>query len=275
MKVLAPSHIGRSSSEILGAAGGVDMQLPLFPKRISTIYPHEVNGADIAFMCEVGEGGTYYCKDDRRLHPVRLTEWICTRLANDLGIATANCAIVQSENGDTYFGSRNHLSTAQDFELKNFLFRAQLDELGRPSEWLSLHLSRLYAFDLLVSNPDRDFTNFVLHRDAAGARVCAIDFASSDLVNLTNNRFPVAADRTILVGKQLRRLHGFSMESAAEMIDRMAAVPRSTIERFVNETPADWASMALRKGVCDAWSSPNFGARLSALRSGLVNGSLL
>lgn len=250
------------------------MQLGLFPKRISTVYPGKPNGADIVFMGEAAEGGTYFCKADQSGRLVRLTEWLCTRIAAHLGIATADCAVMELD-GETFFGSKNHHSTAAHFATNDFLRRPQKNELGQISDWPGRYFSGLYAVDMLLSNQDRDFTNFVMYREGSGYRVCAIDFAAAQLADLTSARFPVASSRTVLVGRILRTLHGFFEDSALEMIDRAAAVPRDVVAGFLAEIPADWANATQKEGVCDAWSGRGFGERLAALRSGLKDGTLL
>ncbi len=244
-------------------AGGVDLgrgippteivQPSLFPKRVSTRYPLQPAGADIAFVCEVSEGGTYYCKDDTRGRPVRMTDWICTQLANHLGIATADCAIVEDESGNTYFGSLQDRSTALRFSADDYLRRPQKGELGQPLEWLGRYLSRLYVLDLFIDNPDRDMPNFVLQAEGRALRLCAIDFAAANLLSLPSVQFPIAHGRTLPVGKLLRHLHDFFEESALEMIDRIAAVPQGIFAGFFSQIPADWASETQRDGIIGSW----------------------
>jgi hypothetical protein len=251
------------------------VQPSLFPKRVSTTYPHQVRGADISFVCETSEGGTYYCKDDRNGRAVRLTDWIGTRLAKHLGIATAQCEVIENNAGETYFGSLQHRSTVLAFTADDFLRRPQRGELGQPLTWLGRHLSQLHAVDLFLHNPDRDFSNFVLEREGNSLRLCAIDFAASELSALGTCRFPIAHTRTILVGKLLRHTHGFFEESALEMVDRIAAVPATVVAGFFAEIPADWSTEAQREGICGGWQNDQMQERLAALRAGLKDGSLL
>lgn len=259
----------------IGASPRGNVQPGLFPKRISTIYPGRPNGADIAFMCEVAEGGTYYCKSDRNGRQVRLTEWFCTRLAAHLGVATADCAILENENGESYFGSLHHKSTVQDFAVGDFLRSPRKGELGQPSEWPGRYLSSLYSLDLFLNNADREMTNFALHADGLGYRLCAIDFAASRLASLTGREFPIAHGRTLPVGKLLRHVHGFFEDSALEMVDRIAGVPAGVLGGFLAEIPADWASDAQKVGIGETWSSSRMHDRLADLRAGIRNGSLL
>jgi hypothetical protein len=251
------------------------VQPGLFPKRVSTKYPLRVQGADIAFVCEVAEGGTYYCKEDSRARSTRLIDWVCTRLADHVGVATALCAVVEDDDGQTYFGSLQHKSTSLGFSADAFLRKPRRGELGQPSEWPGRHLSQLYVLDLFLDNADRDMPNFVLESEGQNLRLCAIDFAASELGSLSTREFPIAQTRTFLVGKLLRHTHGFFQDSALEMIDRIAAVPTSAIAGFLAETPSDWATEMQREDICEVWQSVQMQERLAALRSGIKDGSLL
>lgn len=250
-------------------------QSSLFPKRASTIYPGRPNGADIAFICAAAEGGTYYCKTDNGARPARATEWFGQCLAKHIGISVPEFTVIEDNDGETYFGSLSHTSTASQTHLTSFLLKPNVDELRRRLPWPGRYLSGLYSLDMFLANPDRDFTNFVLVQEGSVSRLCAIDFAAADLVQLTGQQFPIAHTRTVLVGKILRDRHGFFADSALEMVDRIAAVPRQVVEGFVGEIPADWLSEPRRKEICAGWSGPSFQNRLSALRAGIKDGSLL
>ena len=254
---------------------GMSEQHGLFPKRISTIYPGPPNGAHIEFVCEVSEGGTYYCKSDKSGRSVRATELFCTRFADHLGVATADAAVVEDEIGRSFFGSRHDISTATDTRLSAFLTESHLNELGQPADWPGRHLSQLYALDMLLANPDRDLRNFVLAVEGSMMRLRAIDFAAAELSHLADCQFPIAQSRTVLVGKMLRDRHGFFVDSALEMVDRIEAVPRDVIAGFVGEIPSEWLTQARREEICETWSSQPYRERIKALRAGLKDGTLL
>jgi hypothetical protein len=262
------ASVGTTPSGVIG-------QNQLFWKRVSTVYTSKPNGADIAFMCEVAEGGTYYCKEDSGPRTARLNEWFCTNLARHLGIPTAACAIIENDEGHTYFGSLRHHSTVDDFLVKKYLSTPRLDELGSHSGWLGRFLAGLWAFDMCLDNYDRDYGNFVLWRDGSRLVLAPIDFASAQPLSLPTARFAVAPMRTILVGRILRKLHGSFDESAVEMTHRIAAVPIVTIRSILTGIPDDWASAAQKEAICDAWTSGRLGSRLAALRAGLEDGTLL
>lgn len=264
-------HLGeRSASSLMSA------QPSLFPVRVSTIYPREVTGADTLFMCEAREGGTYYCKADKDGRQIRATEWLYTKLAAHLNIVVPDCAIVENPfDGETLFGSRQLQSPASDFEAKQFLNTPQIGILGEPSEWPGRYLSGLYAVDMFIANRDRDRHNFFLQREGLQQRLFAFDFASADLKGLDGRNFPVATSATVRIGRFLRRQHGFHLRSAFEMLDRISAVPADTIASFLGPMPDDWMSYGQREGICGLWETKRIGGRLTALRTGLADGTLL
>lgn len=250
-------------------------QLGLFPARITTRYPSSPIGKDYAFLCEAGNDGTFHCKGDKSNKLVRANEWIAQSLTHHLGIPVPEFRVIEDADGETFFGSREIISTALQSDVVHFLSYAQLDETGRASEWLGRQLSGLTAVDLFLSNPDRTMQNFVFVLDGAMRRLCAIDFADVDLKDLTSDRFPIVGTNTMRHGRFLRSKHGFFVESALEMIDRIEAVPRGLIEGILRDMPDDWMTGDQRNDIVDAWSGKQIAARLSALRAGISDESLI
>jgi hypothetical protein len=247
-------------------------QIALLPKRISTRTSVTLSGRESAFVAWTADGAQYVCKEDRDTRPVRASEWICTALGRQLGIATAACEIIEDDSGaETFFGSQFQHSARQDFELKRYLSQPSVDELGRTSGWLGRYLAQLYAFDLFVHNDDRSVNNLMLN----GQTLIAIDFASARLDELGGVRFPVAPSATVSVGKNLRRIHGFDLDAALEMTNRISGLPVNVIEGIMKPMPSDWLSETARRGVTELWQNGHLGQRLDALRGGLTDGSLL
>lgn len=261
------------SSPQRGTRAQASPEPELFARRATTIYPPP-NGADIVFCCSDHEGRIYFCKGDRPGHRTRATELICTKLADRLGIRTAHWSVIEHNDG-TYFGSQQEISSAGPFEVQHFLATPRLNELGGASRFPGEYLAQLYALDLFLNNPDRGFHNFLLVRDGAIQRICAIDFASGNLADLTSERFPVADCPTLIVGKRLRAIHGAFANSAIEMVDRIMGLPSETFAGIVAEVPADWLLPEERGGLIEVWNSSGCRSRLSALRAGLVDGTLV
>lgn len=257
--------------------GGARLLAPiepqLFVRRISTEYPSP-NGADITFAGADHDGNVFYCKGDQPARRVRATEMIYTRLAEVVRIRVAACAVVEYKD-ETYFGSRQEISTLEPFAAQDFLTTPQRNELGQSMDFPGSYLAQLLTFDLFISNWDRSINNFLVVPEGMQRRLCAIDFASADLQSLTANRFPVASSQTVTVGRRLRAIHGRYDREALEMVERIRAVPKATFDQFVNEIPDDWLTQDERGGLLEVWDSPGFSKRLDNLRSGLVDGTLV
>lgn len=265
----------KDEDSIPESSRGGRIQPSLFPIRIGTIYPSNPIGKDHAFMCEAVGGGTYYCKEDKDGKPARAADFIGTSLASHLGIAVPEYCIMEDANGDTYFGSRQSLSTADPFHLQAFLTSPKTNELGQRVDWLGRHLAMVYVLDLFVSNVDRNNRNFVLERDGLLPRLCTIDYADAQLGDLSTGRFPVAATSTIRHGRFIRNVHGFFADSALEMVERIRVVPNEFLVGILGGMPDDWLADDQKRMLCDFWASGARESRLSALHTGIVDGSLL
>lgn len=245
-------------------------ELMLIPHRMLGRFPPP-NGADVAFG-GITQEGAFYCKEDRDGRRIRATEMLCTRLAGHTGILTPHCAIIEGENGETYFGSLSLASPAGQFEVGAALMTRQTSEIGSPDPWLGSYLSGLYALDLALANPDRSMSNFLM--DLADRRLRAYDFASANLRFLATERFSIEGTNTLSVGRTLRLIHEFDLDAALEMIRRLEAVPVKMVRRFLSELPGDWLTEDERESLCDDWGN-GLGPRLAALSAGLRDGSLL
>jgi hypothetical protein len=251
------------------------VQESLFPRRISTIYPQRPQGADIAFFCVVDSGETYYCKDDKDPRLIRATEFLYTKLAAQLNIRVPSCNIIVHK-GSSYFGSKLVTSSASQFEVRDFLVKEQLNEIGAPNDWLGRYFSSLYAYDMFIHNIDRSPQNFLLERsELSSSTLIAFDFASSSLSNLSNTDFPQQNTNTVKNGKFFRKIHGFDQQTAMQMLDNIASIPAEFITKILTQLPRDWLPVYEGKSACDFWKEPLIKTRISALRLGIQNGSLL
>lgn len=251
-----------------GCPSRLDSQSSLLRTRIRHIYPSRPTNKHIRFHCTAFDERTYYCKDDADGRPIRATEWISQSLALHLGIAVAEFQIIEHE-GETFFGSREAISTADIFKVRDYLSREQQNELGE-TDWFGRWLSRLYALDMFLNNPDRGMNNFVLEN---GSSLRAIDFADSRLEDITSERFPVATSNTVCNVKFIENVHGFSLDSAREMIERIRVIPVSVIDGIIGGMPNDWMVDDQKQQIHEAWASGRISHRLSALRAGLEDGS--
>ena len=250
---------------------GFDPSEPmLIPHRIISRFPPP-NGADISFYSTSG-GRTFFCKEDKDGRSIRAVEMLSTRIAGEVGILTPDCAVVEDESGSTYFGSIGLGSIAGTFEVQAHLGTVSTNELGASDPWLERYLSGLYAYDLFIGNPDWSRTNFLMGLEDRQLR--AFDFASADLRLWAGQRFLIENSNTLSLGRRLRKIHGFDIGAALEMLRRLEAIPSKVIRRMVSELPRDWLAGVGGESLCEAWER-GLGARLAALSAGLRDGTLL
>jgi hypothetical protein len=248
-----------------------ETQNRLFHRRVSTRLPGGAQGQHLSFTCIADDGNYFYCKDDRDGHPVRASDWLATRLAREVGIATAPCSIVEdAQTGEKFFGSMRLPSIADRFAVADFLSRTHPNEIGQIGTWPGQYLSMLFTFDQFIDNPDRGHDNFVLVRDGLQTNLCAIDFASARIFRCTIDGFPVETERTIFVGKRDQTIHGAHMESALEMLNRLARVPADLIRSILDEMPEAWLSETARGMFDDFWSNGLREQRLKNLHAALT-----
>lgn len=240
-------------------------QSDLFPAIISTRLPLSPIGKDLAFVCVCEKGDVYYAKTDKDGRRVRATEWIATKTAEALGLSVADSAILQSSDGETYFGSRQPTSLADAQRCERFLRTRSVDEIGRPSTWLGQFLSRVWAFDTFIDNPDRILQNFVL--EGQTGRIRAIDFASARFLNPGATNFPIASENTVIVGKHVRGIHGVHRESAFELLDWLGSMASATIAGIVDGMPKEWLSEEERGRFFEAWSADARQLRAARVRA--------
>lgn len=250
---------------------GFDPSEPmLIPHRINSRFPPP-NGADISFVSTSG-GRAFFCKEDKSGRSIRAIEMMSTRLAGEAGILTPDCAVVEDDAGATFFGSVGLGTIAGIFEVQAYLSTASKNELGGLDPWLERYLSALYAYDLFIGNPDRSMANFLM--DLNDRQLRAYDFASADLKKWSSQRFSIENSNTLSLGRRLRKIHGFDIDAALEMLKRIEAIPLKVIRRLVSELPRDWLAEVEGESLCESWEK-SLGTRLAALAAGLKNGTLL
>ena len=230
-------------------------------------------GGQISLVGLGDDNELYYCKDDRGGWPLRMREAVFGQLARLLDLPTPDYRVIEDEDtGETFFGSRRHPSTVDEFELKRFWRKPTKDDLGRYDGFPGRWLSRLYAYDLFIGNWDRTIRNIVVQREGVSLRLCPIDFAAAELGQRSDQHFPVVSCATHRVARELSWFHGFFPDSAEGMLDQIEAVPPSVFESFFRWLPPEWINVGERETLCEFWAGDRFRKRLDALRAILKDG---
>jgi len=215
----------------------------------------------------------YYIKGDCQGSPTRASEWIGTLVADYIGITAPPPVVIQRLNGDLVFGSRRLAGVADDVITQNYLMNSA--NLEPNSSSLTGILSSIYAFDLFINNVDRHFGNYLTVQDIGARRLFAFDYGRSLFFRWPWTDFPAPGDHTRICGKVLRSTHGFDVQAAHAVLDKLARVAPTVIDAFLNQMPGEWLPQPLRREFIRVWSEEGRHARINALRKGLDDGSLL
>jgi hypothetical protein len=201
-------------------AVGVSMsQLELMYRKAIWTYPTPAHSFRKPMRARVDDGLDYMLKDDDQA-PIRAREWICHSLANGAGLPVVEFLPILTAGGRVVFGSRFVLNGGPGGTAAYDLF-AGIFQPAHANEVLSA----IYAIDLFLGNGDRHQNNFMVELDGAGAnRLRVIDFSEASALIEPKRRtdVPTFPCNTVMIGRQLRTLYGFSADSAKLALDRLA-----------------------------------------------------
>ncbi|WP_158673614.1 HipA family kinase [Bosea sp. FBZP-16] len=252
------------------------MQYVLFPLRAVVEFPKSKPTADALGEVEADDGHRYYIKGDAHGAPVKASEWICTNLAEAVGISAPSPALVELSTGEVVFGSRRVGGVAADVLTQGYLLRNPAPNIGAPpTVGLQRVLSAIYIFDLFLFNDDRHLGNYLSYDDNGTQRLYAFDFSRCLFWSWPWSGFPPIGCNTRIWGRVLQHIHGFDGTVARTTLDRLEALSDDTIEGIFNRMPANWLDPDRRSQFQSFWSGGMRTTRVNELRRGLSDGSLL
>lgn len=229
---------------------GSSMQQNLLPIRIlSEVDATEfgLDGKDLKRLAKCDDGHTYAMKrvQDHPLLP--LCEWVGYHLCRACGVLTPDFSILTPYDGAPSFGSR--IASYSQIEHQPGAGRVVNFFHGQEAS-----LSRVYALDAFLINPDRHGRNLFLRTDAGGTSLLAFDFSRAWL--RTGN--PFGNDEA---------LRGSSTQDWWQMFKRMkAALDQGTISRIetlgngwlgsvIQAAPLEWRVSIDEVEVVDYWTN--------------------
>lgn len=247
----------------------------MFPRKTLAEFGQQQPSADSLGEAEADDQHRYYLKGDCSGKATRASEWICAHLSEEIGIATPVPMAIEMANGDIVFGSRRIVGVADTAITSNYLVSPTLTNQAPGVRGLNGLISSIYALDMFVFNDDRHLGNYLSIDDNGVRRFYAFDFSRALFWSWPWVDFPGPRTNTGIVGRALRHLHGFDQVAADSTLNRLGAVPTSTMEAFINKMPTDWLSVQLRDQFLQSWSGHERQDGLDALRKGMSDGSLL
>ena len=249
-------------------------QLEFFPRRAKIEFPPLEQTADCRGLVQAEDSGWYYVKPDSNGKPTRANEWICYQLAERVGIAVPSPCVIEMKSGEWVFGSRKVSAVEDDARTVAFLGTTTLSPGIIVSE-LGKLLSGIYAFDMCLQNHDRHFKNYLSVVDGSHRTLFAFDFGHSIFWDWPWSNFPPQWCNTRRVGGVLRALHGFDLNSANVILERLALVVKSDANTILNSVPPSWLSDDLRDALYMYWLGGGMDNRILSLKGGLADASLL
>jgi hypothetical protein len=259
--LLLPIHEGR--------------QVELFPLDTIVEFPDCTGTADAWGRVQASDTHMYLVKTDERGKYVRASEWVGTRLAEELNMPCPTPKIVQLSDGQIGFGSRIVSGIADAIVTSQILTSVTVGTGAAPIPGLRSLLSALFAYDMFTNNVDRHDENYVSVDDSGTRRFFAIDFGRSLFWGGKLTGFPSSHHPTRATFKQISGRHGFDMPAAIAMINRLGAVAPELIMSIMSTMPREWLEQTARDEFVDWWKGDERQERLNKLREGLEDGSLL
>lgn len=259
-------------------------QRSFFPLKIRTLYPVDI-GADSKKRCRAEDGLDYHIKDmvsGDSNHTTPHSEWFCTRLAEAIGIACPQCAILEEHDGTLVFGSRYEggvLTAPKIGETSGFWWQSVKSGEIKIDD-ISVVLSRIYAFDMFIYNDDRHSNNFVARESVNGTVLLANDYSRAWLrhgiplpqLPMDANSNTVSQQRKFMVYWGHKYVDG---KTAKELLKRIAKVPIETIEYIINSHPEAWLTLEEEKSILSWWGSRPMLKRVAEVCKGIADGSCL
>jgi hypothetical protein len=246
-----------------------------FSRDVITEFPKSLPTADYVGEAEASDQQRYYLKGDKDGKAVRASEWICTHLAENVGVAAPAAAILRRSTGETLFGSRRLIGVADEVVTRNYLATPSASNIAPGVVGLSPLLSAIYAFDMFVFNEDRHLGNYLSLDDNGVRRFFAFDFSRALFWRWPWSEFPELGQNTRTCGTVLRALHGYDQSAAEAVVNRLRSVPGSTIMAIMSGMPDDWLADSQKQDFLNWWNGKERTSRLDKLSIGLADGTLL
>lgn len=250
---------------------GVD-SLRFFPVNIVFVDPKGL-GADALGYCHADDGFDYIVKDDEQGRSIPHNEWFCTSLAEQVGIASAHCAVLRQLDGTYVFGSR-YVGDAIREPLADYLSATTPDRAE-----ISIILSRILAFDHFVHNGDRHLDNFILVRQRNGYAIIPIDYSRAWMYHdmlLSPLPFSPSSNTRNAVLELKRRIGDYIRPDVCDAIlDALLGVDDSSIEYILQIHPNDWLRPNQRAAILEWWKSSSRVERVQRIKQGIRDGSYI
>ncbi len=250
------------------------IQIDLFPIRVVSCEPSDLNTADCKNIC-LAEDGTDYAVKTIHDHPlIPASEWFCYHIASICGIATPVCKQLTMPDGTMVFGSRWEGGI---YDLSDPTMFVKLIMGIQPTSTLAERLSAIYTLDLFLHNVDRHARNYLFRQSKNGFVALAFDFSRSWLYHgWPPPDVPMQrSTHTRTTYQTIRKFHPFNINAGISVLGKIRHIPTDTISSIINSMPPTWLSPPHRQDVLKWWDSTARHGRVDRLLEGLQDGSYI
>lgn len=262
--------------------------LPL--EIVDLLPPMDGGSQDSPGIGIASDGRQYVLKVATKEKPLLpATEAFCASLATACQLPVAQGAWLNYQNGIACYGSRLEGGVVKSLADSPILRKTPLLQHAIKRRWQRCDNKSMasghYALDLFLFNFDRHLTNFLFQEMGSRTEVLGIDYSRAWwTVSSTIAGLPPASDmpkldkrieRTVRVGRIVRKWIGFDLQVACRTLQIMRQVPDKWVMNFCDEIPDQWITPAVVNEMVAWWKSPHRLARIDNIEQGLINGSLL
>lgn len=153
------------------------LELMMLPLPALAEFPPREHSADAIGEVEAADGHRYHVKGDQAGKAVCASEWLCTKIAEEVGIAGPPPALIKMLDGRLVFGSRRISGVSDQITTATFLTTPSQENIQPAVAGLRRIISNIYTFDLFMQNVDRHFGNYLSVEDSGSRRIYAMDYS--------------------------------------------------------------------------------------------------
>jgi hypothetical protein len=220
--------------------------------------------------CFCGDSGGYVIKKDTPTKIAPHCEWFCSSLAVKVGVPQLGFDLVKHTDGNLWFGSEWKTSRVRDWWTLAAAGKIKFADLASD-------ISRIYALDLFIHNPDRHMNNYFVVPDGTTHKIYSFDYGRSWMLHGLPLP-PVMADpalHTVNVKDWLKINfpNYFDTTAANAVLDNLTKVTEANIADFIGKHPNHWLQPPLAD--INGWWKAHAATRIDQIRNGIANGSLI
>lgn len=242
----------------------------LFPLVIRRTEPAGYNTADCKTIGVGDDGLTYILKCVGDAHPlIPVSEWVCTKLAEHIGLPVSPCHIATLPTGEFAFASREEGGVIDTNAIDAMLMQPAFLKPHLPT------LARWYAFDVFTYNVDRHIGNFLFRQGRMGVALIGIDFSRALLAEgWPDVHTPLPVCGTNHTRRILESVLPYPPPEAATLVSKLAQVSDSWLASALAPVPAQWLDDRVRCALIRWWRGARH-KRISLLQKHFASGRYL